>query len=262
MQPKKNQPNYSVVINRSHKNYEKYLEVDLKKELIPKHVAIILDGSRRWLKAQGKPLNYDPFFQANTLFADLCLKWGVSTATTFMYSFKNLQRGQEANDLLFGQLERYLENNLESFIRREIKVSMIGERWLIPKSLQDVIKQVENATSTKHQIKLELMLAICYSGTRDILQATRNICEKVKAGVLEPKDIDEAMFDKQLWTRGAPHPDLLIRTGGRLRVSDYLMWQLAQTELYFSQVSAPEFGEVEFLQALHSFQQRERTFGK
>uniref|UniRef100_A0A803ML98 Alkyl transferase n=2 Tax=Chenopodium quinoa TaxID=63459 RepID=A0A803ML98_CHEQI len=106
------------------------------------------------------------------------------------------------------------------------------------------------------------MLAICYSGTRDILQATRNICEKVKAGVLEPKDIDEAMFDKQLWTRGAPHPDLLIRTGGRLRVSDYLMWQLAQTELYFSQVSAPEFGEVEFLQALHSFQQRERTFGK
>ncbi|XP_021762223.1 dehydrodolichyl diphosphate synthase 4-like [Chenopodium quinoa] len=121
---KNNSSNYCSKIgvlgnNNKHiyNNDEKYLEVDLKKELIPKHVAIILDGSRRWLKAQGKPLNYDPFFQANTLFADLCLKWGVSTATTFIYSFKNLQRGQEANDLLFGQLEKYLESNLQNFVR-------------------------------------------------------------------------------------------------------------------------------------------------
>ncbi|XP_021762261.1 dehydrodolichyl diphosphate synthase 2-like [Chenopodium quinoa] len=138
---------------------------------------------------------------------------------------------------------------------------MIGERLVLPKSLQDIIKQVEDVTRTKHTDKLDLMLAICYSGTRDILQATRNICEKVKAGVIEPKAIDETLFDQELWTRGAPHPDLLIRTGGRLRVSDYLMWQLAQTELYFSQVSAPEFGEAEFLQALRPFQRRERTFG-
>ncbi|XP_056688097.1 uncharacterized protein [Spinacia oleracea] len=110
--------------------------------------------------------------------------------------------------------------------------------------------------------QLELMLAVCYSGTRDILEATRSICEKVKAGLIEPNSIDEVLFDQELWTRGASHPDLLIRTGGRLRVSDYLMWQLAQSELYFTQLCAPDFGEVEFLQALRSFQQRERTFGK
>lgn len=230
--------------------------------MMPKHVAIILDGSRRWLRAQGKPLNYEPFFQANTLFADLCLKWGVEAATTFIYSFKNLQRGEEANDLIFGQFKRYLEDNLEEFMRKGIRVSIIGERWALPKSLQDTIKQVEEATRKKDTKQLELMLAICYAGTRDIVEATRSICEKVQAGVIEPKAIDEALLDQELWTHGAPHPDLLIRTGVRHRISDYLMWQLAQTELYFTDVCAPEFGEVEFLQALSSFQQRERTFGK
>uniref|UniRef100_A0A803MMU8 Alkyl transferase n=1 Tax=Chenopodium quinoa TaxID=63459 RepID=A0A803MMU8_CHEQI len=244
----------------------------------------MLDGTRRWHKAQGIPLSYDPFFAANTLFADLCLKWGIATATTFIYSIKNLQRGQtlrlaarlglwwlfgevwwleptilvvdllagvagfsawmcqSAADLLWlgfilAAAARFCgswDARLAAAVavtwlgKKEIKVSMIGERRLIPKSLQDIIKHVAD----------------------------------VKAGVIEPKAVDEALFDQELWTRGAPHPDLLIRTSGRLRVSDYMMWQLAQTELYFSQVSAMEFGEAEFLQALCSFQQRERTFGK
>uniref|UniRef100_A0A803MLA3 Alkyl transferase n=2 Tax=Chenopodium quinoa TaxID=63459 RepID=A0A803MLA3_CHEQI len=117
---------------------------------------------------------------------------------------------------------------------------MIGERLLLPKSLQDIIKQVEDVTRTKHTKKLDLTLAVCYSGTRDIVQATRNICEKVKAGVIEPKAVDEALFDQELWTRGALHPDLLIRTSGRLRVSDYMMWRLAQTKgvyvFFFSKI--------------------------
>ncbi|KAL2901976.1 Dehydrodolichyl diphosphate synthase 2 [Bienertia sinuspersici] len=261
--------NYTPKINRSKPNIgnqkldeDYYARVGLKKEMIPNHVAIILDGSRRWLKAQGKPLNYQPFFEANTLFADLCLKWGVGTATSFVYSLKNLNRGKEANDLIFGQLETYLEDNLEDFIRKNISVSMIGERWALPKSLHDKIKQVEEETHKKDTKQLELMLAICYAGTTDIVEATRGICEKVKNGVIEPNDVDKALVDQELCTRGLPHPDLLIRTGGRLRISDYLMWQLAQTELYFTHICAPEFQEAEFIQALHSFQERERTFGK
>ncbi|KAL2901107.1 Dehydrodolichyl diphosphate synthase 2 [Bienertia sinuspersici] len=148
---------------------------------------------------------------------------GVGTATSFVYSLKNLNRGKEANDLIFGQLETYLEDNLEDFIRKNISVSMIGERWTLPKSLHDKIKQVEEETHKKDTKQLELMLAICYAGTTDIVEATRGICDKVKNGVIEPNNVDKTLVDQELCTRGLPHPDLLIRTGGRLRISDYLM---------------------------------------
>ncbi|KAL9230767.1 hypothetical protein vseg_006078 [Gypsophila vaccaria] len=235
---------------------------NLQLENVPKHVAIILDGSRRWLKAHGKPLSYDPFFDANLLFADLCIKWNVGTATSFVYSLKNLERGEEANNLIFEQLEKFVKHNTQQFRRKGIKIRVIGERRELPESLQSTIREVEEAT--KDCTNLELMLAVCYAGTRDIVKATKNICHKVSNGTIEAEAIDEALLENELSTGGsrAPDIDLVIRTGGRIRVSDYLMWQMAQAELYFSDLCAPEFGEVEFVKALRSFQQRERTFGK
>ncbi|XP_057250779.1 dehydrodolichyl diphosphate synthase CPT5, chloroplastic [Beta vulgaris subsp. vulgaris] len=255
---------------------EEFSKEGLRKDLIPKHIAIILDGNRRWLKEQGKPLDYMPFFHINHLFADLCLKWGVSAATTFIYSYDNLQRGkssgnlnsisillQEANDLIFGQLERILEDNLENYIRKKIRVSLIGERKELPKSLQNVVKHVEEATSREPNAQLlDWRLAVCYAGTRDILQATRRFCEKAKAGLIEPNDIDAASFDLELSTAGTPTPELLIRTGGELRLSNYLIWPLALAEYYFLPIQAPEFTEAHFLDALRSFQQRDRNFGR
>ncbi|KAL2932777.1 Dehydrodolichyl diphosphate synthase 4, partial [Bienertia sinuspersici] len=234
----------------------------LKKDLIPRHIAVIFDGNRRWLKAQGKPLDYVPFFQINGLFANLCLKWGVAAATTFIYSYDNLQRGKEATELIFGQLERFLEHNLEDFIRKKIKVVVIGERKEYTKSLQDIIKQVEEATKNEAKPKLEWRLAICYAGTRDILQATRKLCEKAKAGVIEPSAIDMTTFDGELEAGTVPTPELLIRTGGELRLSNYLVWHLALAEYYFLPIQAPEFTEGHFIDALRSFQQRDRNFGK
>ncbi|XP_074282526.1 uncharacterized protein LOC141607058 [Silene latifolia] len=239
-----------------------YNPADLRLDNMPKHVAIMLDGNRRWLKARDKPLSYEPFFEANLVFVDLCIKWGIPTASSLVYTLKNLERGQEANDIMFGQLEIFLEQNRRQFIRKGIQLKVIGERTLLPQTVQWKIAEVEEAT--RECTNLEFMLAVCYAGTRDIVQATKSICEKVKNGVIETKAIDEALLESELWTGGsrAPPVDLLIRTSGRLRVSDYLMWQMAQAELYFSNVYAPEFDEVEFAHAIHSFQLRERTFGK
>ncbi|KAL2928452.1 Dehydrodolichyl diphosphate synthase 4 [Bienertia sinuspersici] len=211
--------NFVVTITKKDCEYPKE---GLKKDLIPRHIAVIFDGNRRWLKAQGKPLYYIPFFQINSLFANLCLKWGVATATTFVSCYDNLQRGKEANELLFGQLERFLEDNLEEFIRKDIRVVVIRERKECTKSLQDMIKQVEEATKKEAKPKLELRLAVCYAGKRDILQATRRLCEKTKAGVIEPNAIDMTTFDGHLEVGIGivPTPELLIRTGGELRLSN------------------------------------------
>ncbi|KAK9668762.1 hypothetical protein RND81_13G084600 [Saponaria officinalis] len=241
---------------------DQYESLGLRREWMPNHVAVILDGTRRWSKANGKPVNYQPFFQANTLFADLCLRWGIGTATTYIYSLKNLLRGYEANELLFRQLQKYLDDNFDDIKRKGIKLWMIGEKSALPEYLRHTIEKVEEGT--KNNTKLELMFALCYGGTDEMVKATRSICQKVKEGVIDPEDVNDELFEKELWTgpSRAPNPDLLIRTGGRVRVSNYLIWQLAQTELYFCDTYAPDFKEADFIDALKSYQQRERTFGE
>ncbi|XP_074304752.1 dehydrodolichyl diphosphate synthase 2-like, partial [Silene latifolia] len=168
----------------------------------------------------------------------------------------------EANELLFRQLQTYLDDNLDNIKRKGIKLWMIGEKSALPEYLQATIKNVEEVT--KNNTKLELMFALCYGGTREIAQATRSLCEKVKEGAIDPEEIDEELMEKELWTgpSRAPNPDLLIRTGGRIRVSNYLIWQLNQTELYFCKTYAPDFKEADFIEALRSYQQRVRTFGE
>lgn len=143
-----------------------------------------------------------------------------------------------------------------------MRVLLIGERNEVTKSLQDMVKKVEEATSKEPNPQLEWRLAVCYGGTRDVLQATRSLCEKAKAGVIEPNAINGAMFDRELMAGGAPTPELLIRTGGEMRLSNYLIWPLALAEYYFLPIHAPEFTEAHFLDALRSFQQRDRRSGR
>ncbi|XP_074315887.1 cis-prenyltransferase 4, chloroplastic-like [Silene latifolia] len=243
---------------------DKYREAGLRRDRMPEHVAVILDGNRRWFKKRGLELDYEPFLRHNLLVADLCIKWGIGTTTCFIYALENMRRTQETNELIFRQFEKFLAENLENFLRKNMKVSVIGESSMYPESLKDMIKQVEEAT-TKFS-KLELMFAVCYGGTRDVLHAARSICRNVKDGVVEPEDVSEKLVEQALYTKmsRAPQVDLLIRTGGHLRLSNYLMWQIAEAELYFtnSETMAPNFGEHVFLDALRSYQQTERTFGK
>ncbi|XP_074282527.1 dehydrodolichyl diphosphate synthase 4-like [Silene latifolia] len=242
-----------------------YAKVGLRRDLMPRHVAVILDGNRRWLKSHGKELDYRPFYKANMLVVDLCLKWGIPTVTSFIYGLRTLGRSKEANDLLFRQLQEWLQDMLEVFIRKRVRVRVIGERFWLPKSVQDTIKQVEEATTTNST--RELVLAVCYEGRNDIVKATKIICKKAMAGEIELEAIDESMIQRHLSSSASdtnpnPNPDLLIRTGGDLYLSNFMMWELAQTELYFTTIYGPEFNEAEFLEALRNFQRREKAFDK
>ncbi|KAL9230770.1 hypothetical protein vseg_006080 [Gypsophila vaccaria] len=229
---------------------------------MPKHVTIILDGNRRWHKQHGKALSYMPFFEANLLFAKLCLKWGIPIASTLVYGLQTCLRGEEANNLMFQHFERWLMKNLEVFTRNGVRVCIVGERSLLPESLQEIIKEVEE--STKNNSKLEFMLGVCFEGRNEIAQAIKIICQDVRAGKIEPDMINESLVKEYLSTRDLenPNPDLFIRTGGDLLLSNTWLWQSAHTELYFAPIYAPDFSEEEFIKALCSFQKRERAFDK
>ncbi|KAK9668760.1 hypothetical protein RND81_13G084500 [Saponaria officinalis] len=243
---------------------DQYSTAGLGQDQMPEHVAVILDGNRRWFKMRGLELDYDPFLKSNMLVADLCLKWGIGTTTCFIYALENMRRSEETNELIFRQFEKFLAENFENFTSKSMKVSVIGESSMYPQSLKDMIKKVEKATINFS--KLELMFAVCYGGTRDVVHAARRICENVKAGLVEPENVGVSTVEQELYTKNsrAPQVDLLIRTGGHLRLSNYLLWQSAEAELFFtdSKTMAPNFGEHVFLDALRSYQQRERTFGK
>lgn len=239
-----------------------YLRVGLRRELVPKHVAAILDGNRRWAKAHGKELDYEPFCHGYLALADLCIKWGVGTLSCFLFSTENWKRTKEANDLLFSQFKRCLEESSLNFARKGIKLCVLGDKARLPKSLQEVIKQVEE--KTKSNSKLELNFAVNYGGKWDIAQAIRSICTKARAGQIQLQDIDEALMNHLLSTHSlqTPDPDLMIRTGGDKRVSNFFMWQMYQTEFYFTDVYGPDFGEPDFIDALSCFQKCDRLFGK
>ncbi|KAJ8430293.1 hypothetical protein Cgig2_024725 [Carnegiea gigantea] len=234
----------------------------LRRELMPKHVAAILDGNRRWAKARGKELDYDAFCYGYLALADLCIKWGIPTLTCFIFSTENWKRTKEANDLLFGQFKQCLENSSINFTRKGIKMSVLGEKTELPKDLQEVINKVEDETKSSPQ--LELNFAVNYGGKWDVVQAIRNISKKAKAREIKLQDVDEALMNRLLSTSSLrlPDPDLMIRTGGNQRVSNFLMWQMSHTEFYFTDVYGPDFEESHFVDALRWFQQCDRLFGK
>ncbi|KAI3851021.1 hypothetical protein MKX03_014446 [Papaver bracteatum] len=239
------------------------LPAGLIRERIPNHVAVIMDGNRRWAKQKGLTTRdgHDAGLGRVLELIPLCCKYGVKVLTVFAFSTENWNRSQEEVAiimLLFGKL---FTENLETFMREGVRVSVIGDWEKLPRSLQRCITNVTR--STKNNRRFHLIMAINYGGRHDIIQACRNISHKVKDGVIKPKDINEALINQELRTNCTefPYPDLLIRTSGEQRISNFLMWQLAYTELYFESSFWPDFGNKEFVKALLSFQGRNRRFG-
>ncbi|KAI3836876.1 hypothetical protein MKW98_005209 [Papaver atlanticum] len=231
----------------------------LSRELIPKHVAIIMDGNRRWAKKKGMLSMYShrAGIQALMDLVPVCGNWGVKVLTVFAFFSENWIRPQMEVDFLMNLFERILQEELDNFMRNSVRLSVIGDSTKLPDSLQRWI--IKTTETTKNNSRFHLIMAVDYSGRNDIVQACQSISHKVKDGLIKPEDIDEPLFNQELQTNCTefPYPDLLIRTSGELRMSNFLMWQLAYTELYFDESLWPDFGEKEFAMALHSFQKRQ-----
>ncbi|KAI3788531.1 hypothetical protein L2E82_01300 [Cichorium intybus] len=235
----------------------------LRRELMPKHMAIIMDGNRRWARSRRlmPQAGYLAGARALKKVMELCSKWGIQVLTVFAFSSENWLRPKIEVDLLMGLLANKLKDEIDYMGREDIRLSVIGDVSKIPQSLREFITHGEN--TTKNNSRLNLVIAINYSGKYDIVQACQSIALKVKDGVVEPEEINELMIDNELGMKSMqlPYPDLLIRTSGEVRVSNFFLWQLAYTELYFTETLWPDFGEDELLRALHVFQQRRRRYG-
>ncbi|XP_049379018.1 (2Z,6Z)-farnesyl diphosphate synthase CPT6, chloroplastic [Solanum stenotomum] len=239
------------------------IEIIHNSELIPKHVAIIMDGNRRWAKARGLPVQEGHKFLTPNLknICNISSKLRIQVITAFAFSTENWNRSKEEVDFLMQLFEEFFEEFMRLSTRLGVRVSVIGCKSKLPTKLQKGIELTEEATKANEG--LHLVLALNYGGHYDMLQATKNIASKVKDGVIQLEDIDNTLFEQELTTNCAkfPKPDLLIRTGGEQRISNFLLWQLAYSELYFTNTLFPDFGEEAFMEAIFSFQQRHRRFG-
>ncbi|XVF19872.1 hypothetical protein REPUB_Repub11eG0148400 [Reevesia pubescens] len=242
---------------------EEELPAGLRRELMPKHVAVIMDGNGRWARQRGLPTSagHETGVKSLREMVELCCQWGIQVLTVFAFSSENWIRPKVEVDFLMSLFERALKSELESFSRDGIRISVIGDSSKLPTSLQKLINEVEEAT--KENTRLQLIVAVSYSGKYDVVQACRSIAEKAKDGQIQLEDINESLIEQELETNCTefPYPDLFIRTSGELRVSNFLLWQLAYTELFFVQELWPDFGKEEFVDALTSYQQRQRRYG-
>ncbi|XP_031271178.1 dehydrodolichyl diphosphate synthase 2-like [Pistacia vera] len=235
----------------------------LSREAMPKHVAVIMDGNARWARQRGLPSSegHQAGVQSLRELIELCCKWGIKVLTVFAFSYDNWVRPKVEVDFLMSLFERTIKSEIDGFIREGIRISVIGDSSKLPTNLQKLIRDADEAT--KENSNFQLIVAVSYSGKYDIIQACKGIAQKVKEGVVELDDIDETLVEQELETNCTdhPYPDLLIRTSGELRVSNFLLWQLAYTEFFFVQSLWPDFGKDEFVDALTAFQKRQRRYG-
>jgi len=228
---------------------------------VPAHVAIIMDGNGRWAKARGLPRTAGHYQGAETVrrVVESCIENGVGYLTLFGFSSENWKRpATEVNDLM-GLLRLYLRREIGKLHENGVRLSVIGERSRLA---PDIIKMIEDAEAlTRNNARLRLTVALSYGGRQDIVNAARAIAQQAKDGKLQPENIDEALFGSHLSTADMPDPDLVIRTSGEMRISNFLLWQFAYTEMVFVEKHWPDFTAADFVAAITEFQCRSRRYG-
>lgn len=229
--------------------------------VIPQHVAIILDGNGRWAKSKGMPRNYGHVKGANNL-ETICrdaYNIGIKYLTVYLFSTENWKRSKEEIDGLMKLFRRYTKTCMKTAAENNMKVRTIGEPSALAEDLQQSLRELEE--SSKNNTGLNFQIAINYGSRDEMIRAIRNLAKDSKEGIIMPEDITEEVFAGYLDTRGIPDPDMLIRTSGELRLSNYLLWQLAYTEFYFTDVPWPAFTKDELWKAIEKYNSRERRFG-
>ena len=229
---------------------------------IPNHVAIILDGNGRWAKQHGMPRNYGHIQGAKTV-EDMCeiaYNMGIQYLTVYAFSTENWNRPQDEVNALMKLLRNYMVNCKKRANKNNMCVRVIGDKTALDDDIREKIEDLEEAT--KNNTGLHFQIAINYGGRDEIRRAVKTMAKQVKDGLLSPEDITEDTISGFLDTKGLPEPDLLIRTCGEQRISNFLLWQCAYTEFYFAEVAWPDFNKEELEKAVAAYNQRDRKFGK
>ena len=228
---------------------------------IPVHVAIIMDGNGRWARKRGLPRTVGHTQGARTVEQILedADHMGIRYLTVYAFSTENWSRPDSEVKALMNLLRTYMKTSLAKCARNNVKIRVIGDKSKLDRDLQISIANLEKETETNTGISFQI--AINYGSRDEIVRAVRSAAERVRSGELDPSDITEELISDSLDTYGIPDPDLLIRTGGEQRISNFLLWQTAYAELYFSEVAWPDFSKAELEKAVDAFNHRERRYG-
>ena len=233
-------------------------ELDIKR--IPRHIAIIMDGNGRWAKERGKERSFGHQAGVDTVrrITSECVRLGVKFLTLYTFSTENWSRPETEIAALMGLVLSSLED--EIFMKNNVRFQVVGDIQRLPQSVRDKLQ--ETMEHTAQNTAMTMVVALSYSSRWELTRAAQSIARDVKAGTLQPEDITEELMNERLETAFMPDPELLIRTGGELRISNYMLWQIAYSELYFCDTYWPDFDEADLHQAIASYQARQRRFGK
>ena len=237
-------------------------ESKIDKTRLPRHIAIIMDGNGRWAKQHGKPrvFGHKNGVKAVRAVSEASAEVGIEYLTLYAFSTENWNRPKLEVNALMALLVETLRKEITTLNKNNIRLNAIGDLSRLPGRSHNAL--LEAIEGTSQNSRMTLTLALNYSARWDIMEATRNIANKIKAGSLEESHIDETLFSSFLSTSGMPDPELMIRTSGEKRISNYLLWQMAYTEFCFTDTFWPDFSKEHFYQAIVDFQSRERRFGK
>lgn len=228
---------------------------------VPNHIAIILDGNGRWAKARGMPRSYGHVKGCANLetICDDMKELGVKYLTVYAFSTENWKRSREEIEGLMSLFRNYLRKCIKISEKNRMRVKIIGDIRAFDQDIQQRIVELEEFSRDYEE--LHFYIALNYGSRDEILRGMRRFAQDVKEGIRTPEELDEQMFSDYLDTEGAPDPDLLIRTSGELRLSNFLLWQMAYTEFYFTEVAWPDFHKAELIKAIETYNHRDRRYG-
>jgi len=234
----------------------------IDKSRLPDHIAVIMDGNGRWAQEQGEDRLYGHYHGVESVrdIVEGCAELGVSFLTLYAFSTENWDRPQDEVSGLMELLVSTIRKEAEILHKNNIRLHIIGDTTMLPKTAQQELH--EALTLTEQNDRLNLIMALSYSGRWDLTNATKKIAEQVRNGQLEPLNITNEVLKQNLFTAKFPDPELMIRTGGEYRISNFLLYELAYAELYFTDVRWPDFRKKNLYEAILDFQNRERRFGK
>ena len=229
---------------------------------LPRHIAIIMDGNGRWAEQRGKPriMGHRGGVESVQEIVRTTRELGIGVLTLYAFSTENWKRPPLEVQALMGLLKTFLESELSTMAQNNVSLRCLGQKDRIPQEVRDVMERVIRETASNSGLILNL--ALSYGGRDEITQAVQKIARECVDGAISPEAIDQAVLEQHLYTAGLPDPDLMIRTGGETRLSNFLLWQASSAELYFTKILWPDFRKNDLLHAISDFQKRQRRFGK